>query len=107
MPKIIYNVTCSVEESIKAEWLTWMQQVHIPEVLQTGLFEGYKFLRVIGALGEEEKEEGGTYAIQYTLSSIEKFLEYADLHAPALRTKTEAKYGDKVMAFRTLLEEFA
>ncbi len=105
MPKIIYNVTCSVEESIKAEWLTWMRTVHIPEVLQTGLFEGHKFLRVIGALEDAQKEEGGTYAIQYTLESIEKFLQYAQDHAPALRAKTEAKYGEKIMAFRTLLEE--
>jgi hypothetical protein len=102
MPQIIYNVTCLVEESILPEWLEWMNKVHIPEVLQTGLFLHHKFLRVIGALGEEEASN--TYAIQYTLANIEDFLNYADNYAPALRAKTQEKYGEKVMSFRTLLE---
>lgn len=103
MPQIIYNVTCSIEEDIVAEWLTWMRQVHIPEVLQTGLFISHKFLRVIGAL--EEEEASNTYAIQYVLPDLQSFLNYAENYAPALRAKTQEKYGEKVMAFRTLLEE--
>lgn len=103
MPQIIYNVTCSVEEDVVTEWLTWMSQVHIPEVLQTGLFVSHKFLRVIGALGEEETSN--TYAIQYVLPDLQSFLNYAEIHAPRLRAKTQEKYGEKVMAFRTLLEE--
>ncbi|TAE17630.1 MAG: DUF4286 family protein [Bacteroidetes bacterium] len=102
MPQIIYNVTNAVEEQIIPEWLEWMRRVHIPEVMQTGLFLEYKFLRVIGALGEEDS--GGTYAVQYVAESIEKFLDYAENHAPALRAKTQERYGERVMAFRTLLE---
>ena len=39
---IIYNVTVSVEESIKKDWLTWMQDVHIPEVMATGIFQNHR-----------------------------------------------------------------
>ena len=35
---IIYNVTVSVEESIKADWLNWMKTEHIPEVMACGVF---------------------------------------------------------------------
>ena len=29
----IYNVTVNIDESIAQEWLTWMQESHIPEML--------------------------------------------------------------------------
>ena len=34
----IYNVTLNVDESIHDEWLQWMSDIHIPEVLRTGKF---------------------------------------------------------------------
>ena len=33
---IIYNVTSNIDESIHDEWLNWMRQEHIPQVLGTG-----------------------------------------------------------------------
>ncbi len=102
MPQIIYNVTCSVENDIAEEWLVWMRKTHIPEVMQTGLFLSYKFLRVIGPVGEEIAES--TYAVQYVLPDIETFLNYTNNFAPALQAKTAQKYGERVLAFRTLLE---
>ena len=35
---IIYNVTVSVEESVQTEWLNWMRNKHIPEVMACGIF---------------------------------------------------------------------
>ena len=34
----IYNVTMNIEESIQVQWLSWMKEVHIPEMLETGKF---------------------------------------------------------------------
>jgi len=98
MPQIIYNVTCNVETDIANEWITWMRSVHIPEVMQTGLFISYKFMQVIGPAVDEE-DSGKTYAVQYILPNIENFLTYK-----ALKEKTFQKYGERVLAFRTLLE---
>jgi hypothetical protein len=102
MPQIIYNVTVNVDDDIHQEWLTWMREVHIPEVMATGLFLSNRMLRVVTQLGEEDS--GTTYAIQYTLKEIKDFLTYSDNYAPALRQKTLDKYGNKAIAFRTLLE---
>jgi hypothetical protein len=33
-----------------------------------------------------------------------QMLDYEKTHAPALRAKTQARYQDKAIAFRTLLE---
>ena len=35
---VIYNVTVSVDEDAHHEWLEWMQEVHIPDVMKTGSF---------------------------------------------------------------------
>jgi Domain of unknown function (DUF4286) len=45
------------------------------------------------------------YAIQYTTTSVDEYERYQRDFGPALRQKTLEKYGDKVMAFRSLLEE--
>ena len=52
-----------------------------------------------------EDNEGVNYAIQYYCHSIEDYNDYSENFGPALKAKSYAKYGDKVLAFRTLLEE--
>ena len=37
---ILYNVTIKVDHDIHDEWMEWMKQTHIPQVLETGLFIG-------------------------------------------------------------------
>ncbi len=50
----IYNVTVKIDKNIHREWLEWMQQIHIPEVMQTGCFAANRFLRLL-----ESDESGG------------------------------------------------
>ena len=59
---IIYNVTINVDESIHDEWISWMQEVHIPEVLATGKFMKALMSRVL----VKEDLGGVTYSVQYT-----------------------------------------
>ena len=44
---IIYNVTINVDESIHSDWLKWMQNKHINDVLATGLFTNAKMVKVL------------------------------------------------------------
>jgi len=96
---IIYNVTVSVEESIKEDWLKWMQEVHIPEVMATGIFSKSQINRVI-----IQGDSDNTYAIAYTCASMKDLHQYQMKFAPELQQKHVARYGDKAVAFRTLME---
>jgi len=98
---IIYNVTCNVGSHMAEEWLLWMQQEHIPEVMQTGCFTDCKILKLLTEAGDNE---GINYAIQYTANSIENYNQYKDQFGPILQAKTKEKYGDTVLAYRSLLE---
>jgi hypothetical protein len=55
-------------------------------------------------LTEAEDNDGVNYAIQYTAPNLGSYHQYRDEFAPALQAKTKAKYGDDVLAYRSLLE---
>ena len=97
---IIYNVTINIDHSAHDEWLQWMKDIHIPEVMDTGLFVENRMLRLIG----DEQSGGTTYAIQYTCRTMEDYETYREKHAPALQQKTLERFRDRFTAFRTLLE---
>ena len=99
---IIYNVTCSMQRSLAEEWLEWMQQVHIPEVLATHCFKEAKIFKLLTTASDDP---GINYAIQYRANTLEDYHNYRDNFAPGLIQKTVKKYGDQITAYRTLLEE--
>ena len=96
---IIYNVTVSVEQSVKEDWLKWMQEVHIPEVMATGVFSKSQINRVM-----VQGDSDNTFAIAYTCESMKDLHQYQVKFAPELQQKHVARYGDKAVAFRTLME---
>jgi hypothetical protein len=99
---LIYNVTVNVENNIEQEWLAWMRNTHIPEVMATGFFVQWKMYRL---LTTAEDNTGVNYAIQYFCESMDKYNTYQDKFAPALQAKHHNRYAGKVYAFRSLLEE--
>ena len=96
---IIYNVTVSVEESIKTDWLNWMKTEHIPEVMAAAVFTKAQINRVI-----VQGDSNNTFAIAYTCASMKDLHQYQIKFAPELQQKHIARYGDKAVAFRTLME---
>lgn len=97
---IIYNVTIKVDWTIATEWLQWMQEVHIPEVLETGSFERHQLVRLL----QVDETEGPTYAAQYFALTLSKYDDYLLNHAPALRKKVSDLWGEKYLDFRTLMQ---
>jgi hypothetical protein len=97
---IIYNVTINIHESVHNQWLNWMQQKHIPEILATGKFSSARIVKVL----IEEEMGGTTYSVQYTTDSKETLEKYYLEDAPAFREEGLRLFGDKMLAFRTELE---
>ena len=94
----IYNVTVNIENSAHDEWLHWMKETHIPDVMDTGLFLQNKMLEVM-----VNEEQGRTYSIQYTVRDLETLELYYQVYAEKLKAETHDKFGDKLVAFRTVL----
>lgn len=100
---LIYNVTINIDESVHDQWLQWMREKHIGEVLATGKFTSARLIRVL----IEEQMGGVTYSIQYTTDCKETLQSYYDEDAPRLREEGIRLFGDKMHAFRTELEIIA
>ena len=98
---ILYNVTINIEEEIEEEWLLWMKDKHIPDVMATGFFTESKLYKL---LSEVPESTSITYSIQYYAPSIKQVNDYLKKSAPDLIAEHQNKYRNKFVAFRTVLE---
>ena len=98
-PMILYNVTSSLDAAIADDWVAFMREVHMPEVVGTGCFIRSQLLRLL-----DEEDGGITYAAQYYAIGLEQLEAYQTHFAPALRTDMEKRFGGRFAAFRTVLE---
>lgn len=96
---IIYNVTIKIDHSIHNDWLSWMREVHILDVLKTGLFTRYKLCKLL----QEDERDGVTYAVQYYCNSMSDYFTYQNDYATKLQADHAQRYEGKYVAFRTLL----
>ncbi len=99
---IVYSVSVSIEDEIQEDWLKWMKEIHIPDVMATGYFQNYRLLKVIS---HQPDEIGTTFNIQYDCESMKDLHQYQVKHAPSLQKEHNARFEGKFAAFRTLLEK--
>jgi hypothetical protein len=97
---IIYNVTIKVTKAIQTEWLAWLQQEHVPEILDTKCFSNATILHLL----ETDDAEGATYAIQYSAQNMDDYKKYIDEFAGTMRQRSFDRWGDQFIAFRTIME---
>ena len=96
---LLYNVTVIIEDAAAEEWLQWMLEIHIPEVMATGKFVSNRLLKVL-----DSPNEGITYCIQYVAETMEDYDDYQLNYAPALQADLQLNFENRFVAFRTLME---
>jgi hypothetical protein len=95
----IYNVTVNVSDDIHTEWLKWMRETHIPDVMKTGCFIDSQLVKVLYV-----EDEGHTYSVQYKFLEMSDIEKYQKEFAAGLQAETKLKFENKYTAFRTLLQ---
>ncbi|MES2779192.1 MAG: DUF4286 family protein [Bacteroidota bacterium] len=98
---IIYNVTINIEDDAHDAWVKWMKEIHIPMVMDTGMFVAFTFSKL---LSRQEDETGSTYVIQYMANTMADYEKYQAEYAPAMQAETRKYFDGKFVAFRTLME---
>ena len=96
----IYNVTSKIDWSIHDGWIEWMLEEHMPAMVATRCFTQAQLLK----LHEQDDTDGPTYAAQYFAESKAQYNRYLEMHAQRFRQDSAKKWGDKFIAFRTLME---
>ena len=96
----IYNVTTNIEESAHDNWVKWMKEKHIPDMLNTGKFTSVKMSKVL----VEEDMGGVTYSVQFSVLDKEILKRYYEEDAPKLREEANTLFAGRFVSFRTELE---
>lgn len=98
--KILYSETINIDKDVHDEWLTWMKEVHIPEMFTTGLFEEKRVLRLLN----EDENNGVTYSFQFVLRNRKDLLRYQQEFENHFRSVLYHRYTNKLVDFVTVLE---
>ena len=99
---ILYNQTTNIEESVEADWLQWMKEQQIPDILATGRFVQARIFRLLDI---EESAGTATYAVQLTTDTREHLDIYQLKYEPGLDKVHNQRYGQKSVSFRTVMKE--
>jgi hypothetical protein len=97
---IVYCVQLSIDRECEPDWLHWMCQRHIPDVMNTGVFERYECLKQI----ETESTSAAVYQLRYYCPSLESLQHYQQTFAPGLQAEHSQRYAGRFTATRTILE---
>jgi hypothetical protein len=98
---ILYNITVNIDPEVEDNWVNWMKNTHIPNVMETGLFFDNRFFKLLNELPEIE---GVTYSVQYFAEDMNQLNEYQTHHAERLQKEHHEAFKDRFVAFRTYLE---
>ena len=97
---VIFNVTVRVEKNIADDWLEWLIQEHAPQIIATNCFKKFTVLKLL----EQDDEEGATFAIQYFADNMQNYERYITEFSDHFRRASLQKWGQKFIAFRTLMQ---
>lgn len=96
----IYNVTTQISHQIHDAWVAWMQEKHIPDVMEKGCFTKFQFVRLL----EVDETESVTYATQYYADSKADYNRYIEIYATDLREDAQKVWGNNSIGFRSLMQ---
>ncbi|MEY4927761.1 MAG: hypothetical protein RI894_2197, partial [Bacteroidota bacterium] len=87
---VLYNVTVKISHEKHEDWLEWMTNTHIPDVLATGCFQENRLSKLV--IPADPEDDGETYSLQYLCPDMDTLQYYQNNHAPALQKDHTARY---------------
>lgn len=97
---LILNITTKVMHGIEKEWLQWMKDTWIKEMMGTGLFGEYRFCK----LKDNDDEEGLMYVTQFYCDTTENYDTFMSEQDDRLRELGHQRFGNAFISFRTIME---
>jgi hypothetical protein len=97
----IYSVTVHIDKDAESDWLDFMQQKHIFDVLKTGSFTKACMRKVV----QHTDADKSVYNMEYYCTDKESYESYATKAASALQKDVADRFAGRFKAERMLLEE--
>lgn len=97
---IVYNITVKPDPEISEAYLHWLKETHIPAIMATGCFSEFRICRML----DVEEGDGITLVVQYHAPDRSAYETYIEEYAPKLREDAIRTWGDRFLAFRSIME---
>jgi len=97
---IIYSITFAIEDGIEQEWISYMKEEYIANIMEIGLFNDFRFAKT-----HPVSDVDTAYNIQFRCESLTHLELFEKQHASEIDEKMVEKYKGKFGSFRMVLEE--
>lgn len=97
---MLYTVYIAIDRDRADEWLDWMRQVHVADVIDTGCFVDATLARD----PDRDTDQRTAFRVVYRALSEEAFETYQSEHAPPLQQEHTLRYDGAFDASRDVLE---
>ena len=77
----------------------WMNQIHIPQIMETQKFVSFRLLKVI-----DSPNEGQPFCVQYVVKHITDYQAYQKEFEPALQAQIKEKFANRPVTCHPLME---
>ncbi|WP_207426580.1 DUF4286 family protein [Pedobacter sp. SYSU D00535] len=96
---ILYNITIIIDDAINEEWLNWMNDRFIPEVMDSTLVVSKRLLKVL-----DSPNEGTTYCLQFVIDTVGNLKDFQENHIPKIMDLHAAEFKNRFVSFSSLME---
>ena len=100
---IVYVVYINIEKGCEEEWLSWMKNTHIPEIMNLKIFLKNEIFRIFHSC-VKSPENYNSYCIKYYAKSLKEYHLYQKKYAKKIQEKHSNKYKNQFNATRQILE---
>lgn len=102
---IIYNVTMNIDEAVHEQWMNWMKNSFIKQMLETKHFSAARLVKVLVS----EEMGGLTYSVQFETKDKATLDNFYKNDHDRLLGEGHKLFADKMLIFATelaVLEEY-
>ena len=99
---IILSITTALQNDVEHEWVGFMKNDHIPSLMEEGMVDSFRFVRVMPQEGVDV-----AYNLQLRFVNIQHFNDFQTHKGPQFAQIQLNKYPGKIAQFSTVLEELA
>lgn len=96
----VYNLTIKIDNKLLDEWLPWIINEFVPQVMCTNLFIENNVFELL----EPGDDESSTFVLQFKTGLKENYNNYIMKHSKTLNEKASLKWGNHFITFGTLMQ---
>ncbi|ADQ79397.1 hypothetical protein Palpr_1250 [Paludibacter propionicigenes WB4] len=97
---LIFNITYLVSDKVRAPWLTWVREQHIPFMLNSNYFTQPQLARVITSA----EQEGTSFSVQFRVEDMRTLKLWNQEFSAEFKEECSRQFGSEVVFFTTVLD---